>query len=220
MKKEIRLEEIIPEYVTIEIRREDQDIWSKSIVINVHGRFIEVKQVEQFLNPAIMAGDILQCMVIVENSIHLMKAMVYNIKFISGSIVLKVNDYKTINNERRHKRYNVLLSATLSESGKLKEHYGVVLNISISGLCIITNCKLKQDDIVEVCMCCLDSNFINAQCTVKWICDRWQKKVYGLAIAHIDEKSKFLLSELINKLEAAERDKLKKLMDSKPQQPF
>ena len=92
MKKEIRLENMLPEYTTIEIKRKEQDIWSKSIVMNVHGRFIEVKQIEQFLNPAIMTGDILQCKVIVENSIFLMKATVYNIKFISGSIVLKISD--------------------------------------------------------------------------------------------------------------------------------
>lgn len=220
MKKEIQLEEIIPEYVTIEIRREDQDIWSKSIVINVHGRFIEVKQVEQFLNPAIMAGDILQCMVIVENSIHLMKAMVYNIKFISGSIVLKVNDYKTINNERRHKRYNVLLSATFSESGKLKEHYGVVLNISISGLCIITNCELKQDDVIEVCINNPNSNLIHARCTVIWSLNQGKKKLYGLSITQIDDKNNFFLADLIDKLEMSERNQIEQLMESKPEQFF
>lgn len=149
-----------------------------------------------------------------------MKATVYNIKFISGSIVLKISDFKTINNERKHKRYNVLLSAALSENGKLKEHYSVVLNISISGLCIITNCKLKQGDIVDVCISSPDSNFINAQCTVKWIWNRWLKKVYGLAIVHIDDKSKYLLSDLINKLEQTERNKIKQLMESKPEQPF
>ncbi|HEY8500569.1 MAG TPA: PilZ domain-containing protein [Clostridia bacterium] len=220
MKKEIRLEKIIPVCAAIEIKRKDQDMWSKSIVMNVHGRFIEVKQIEQFLNPAIMTGDILKCLVIIENSIYLMKAAVYNIKFISGTIVLKVNDYKTINNERRHKRYNVLLCATISENEKLKEHYGVVLNISLSGLCIITNCRLKQRDTVEVCVCSPNSNFINAQCTVRWICNRWSKKVYGLAIENIDDKSKFILSALINKLEAMERDKIEQLMDSKPEEPF
>ena len=66
MKKEIRLEKIIPEYSTIEIKQKDQNVWVKSIVLNVHGKFIEVKQIEQFLSSAVMAGDTLQCMVIDE----------------------------------------------------------------------------------------------------------------------------------------------------------
>jgi hypothetical protein len=44
--------------------------------------------------------------------------------------------------------------------------------------------------------------------------------VYGLAIVHIDDKSKYLLSDLINKLEQTERNKIKQLMESKPEQPF
>jgi hypothetical protein len=31
MKKEIRLENMLPEYTTIEIKRKEQDIWSKGI---------------------------------------------------------------------------------------------------------------------------------------------------------------------------------------------
>jgi organic hydroperoxide reductase OsmC/OhrA len=45
-----------------------------------------------------------------------------------------------------------------------------------------------------------------------------KKKVYGLAIVHIDDKSKYLLSDLINKLEQTERNKIKQLMESKPEQ--
>ena len=43
--------------------------------------------------------------------------------------------------------------------------------------------------------------------------------MYGLAIVHIDDKSKYLLSDLINKLEQTE-NKIKQLMESKPEQPF
>jgi len=220
MKKEIRLEKIIPEFAAVEIKQKDQTVWAKSIVLNVHGGFIEVKQIEQFLSSAIMAGDILQCMIVDENSIYLMETSVYNIKLISGSIVLKINDFKKINNERKDKRYNVLLSATFSEVGKMKECYSVVLNISMSGLCIITNCQLKQDDIIEVCINNPHSNLIFAQCTVKWLLNRGAKKVYGLAITHIDDTNKFFLSGLINELEISERNKIKQLMESKPEQFF
>jgi hypothetical protein len=220
MKKEIRLEKMIPEFATIEIKQKDQTVWAKSIVLNVHGGFIEVKQIEQFLSSAIMAEDILQCMIVDENSIYLMEGKVYNIKLISGSIVLKIYDFKSITNERKYKRYNALLSATFSEVGSLKEHYSVVLNISISGLSIITNCELKENDIIEVNINTLNSNLIYVRCSVKWLLNRGPKKVYGLSITHIDDKNKFLLSGLIDELEMTERNRIKQLMESKPEQFF
>jgi|GEM_PF-949677 len=220
MKKEIRLEKIIPEYSTIEIKQKDQNVWSKSIVLNVLGRFIEVKQIEQFLSSAIITGDILQCMVVDKSNIYLMDATVYNIKLITGSIVLEVNDFKTVVNERKHKRYNVLLSATFHKAGKLKECYGVVLNISLSGLCIITNCELNQDDIIEVLINNPNVNPILAQYTVKWSVDKGQKKMHGLSITNIDDKNRFLLSDLINKLEMSEQNEIKRLMESKQDQFF
>ncbi|HAA25047.1 MAG TPA: hypothetical protein DCE11_02845 [Ruminiclostridium sp.] len=220
MKKEIRLEKIIPEYSTIEIKQKDQNVWVKSIVLNVHGKFIEVKQIEQFLSSAVMAGDTLQCMVIDEKNIYLMDSTVYNIKLITGSIVLEVHDLKTLANERKHKRYNALLSATFHEAGKLKEYYSVVLNISLSGLCIITNCELKQGDIIEVSINNPDTTLIYLQCVVKWSVDQGQKKLYGLSIEDIDEKNKFLLTDLIDKLEMFEKNQIKQLMESKPEYIF
>lgn len=220
MKKEIRLEKIIPEYSTIEIKQKDQNVWVKSIVLNVHGKFIEVKQIEQFLSSAVMAGDTLQCMVIDEKNIYLMDSTVYNIKLITGSIVLEVHDLKTLANERKHKRYNALLSATFHEAGKLKEYYSVVLNISLFGLCIITNCELKQGDIIEVSINNPDTTLIYLQCVVKWSVDQGQKKLYGLSIEDIDEKNKFLLTDLIDKLEMFEKNQIKQLMESKPEYIF
>ena len=82
MSKEINIEKMIPPYITIDIKQKDQNLWFKSIVLNAHERFIEVKLTEQFLNSAIMPGDLLQCMIFVEDSIYIIEAAVYNIKFI------------------------------------------------------------------------------------------------------------------------------------------
>ena len=149
-----------------------------------------------------------------------MDSTVYNIKLITGSIVLEVHDLKTLANERKHKRYNALLSATFHEAGKLKEYYSVVLNISLSGLCIITNCELKQGDIIEVSINNPDTTLIYLQCVVKWSVDQGQKKLYGLSIEDIDEKNKFLLTDLIDKLEMFEKNQIKQLMESKPEYIF
>jgi hypothetical protein len=91
---------------------------------------------------------------------------------------------------------------------------------AMSGLCIITNCDLKENDIIEVCINTLNSNLIYARCTVKWLLNRGPKKVYGLSITHIDDKNKFLLSGLIDELEMTERNRIKQLMESKPEQFF
>ena len=215
MSKEINIEKMIPPYITIDIKQKDQNLWFKSIVLNAHERFIEVKLTEQFLNSAIMPGDLLQCMIFVEDSIYIIEAVVYNIKFISGSIVLKINDLKTMDNARKHKRYNALLSATFSEDGKLEEHYCIVLNISISGICIITKPKLQEGDIIEICINYSNSHFITAQYTVNWVLDRGPKNMYGLSIIHIDDKNKFLMSELIDELEDIEKNSIKLLLEEK-----
>lgn len=44
--------------------------------------------------------------------------------------------------------------------------------------------------------------------------------MYGLSIEDIDEKNKFLLTDLIDKLEMFEKNQIKQLMESKPEYIF
>ena len=64
---------------------------------------------------------------------------------------------------------------------------------------------LQEGDIIEICINYSNSHFITAQYTVNWVLNRGPKNMYGLSIIHIDDKNKFLMSELIDELEDIEK---------------
>lgn len=210
MSKPLKAENIIKAGTLVRTKQQNSSDWVVTGVLNVHGCFIEIEHVEGYLNSVLMIGDILDCQMIDEKNIYIMTAEVYNVKFASRSVILKIETIDIIDNKREYKRYDVYLSGSFRKVEDIYENYCVVLNVSLGGFSIVTRGKLEKDDVIELAMYNKKSHIITAECVIKWVSTKDSNYYYGLSISNMDERSKTLFLSFIRTLLRKERQLCKK----------
>jgi len=210
MSGSLKTENIIKSGMIVRTKQQNSSDWVVTEVLNVYGRLIEVELVKEYLASVLMIGDILDCQMTDNKNIYIMTAKVYNVKFASRSVILKIETINIIDNKRDYKRYNVYLSGTFRKIKEIYENYCVILNISLEGISIITRSELKKDDTIELVTYNKMSHIIIAECAVKWTCKQGSNYYYGLSIINMDEKSKNLYQNFIRNLRRKELKLYKK----------
>lgn len=204
MSKQLIAENVIKAGMIVRTKQQNSSEWVVTGVINVYGNFIEIEHVEGYLKSVLMIGDILDCQKIDDKYIYIMTAEVYNVKFASRSVILKIKTIDIINNKREYKRYDVYLSGSFCKIDDIYENYCVVLNISLGGISIVTRGKLEKDDNIELVMYNKKSHIITSECVVKWVKRNDSNYYYGLSITNMDERSKSLYQNFIRILRRKE----------------
>lgn len=204
MSKHLIAENVIKSGMIVRTKHQNSSEWVVTGVINVYGDFIEIEHVEGYLYSVLMIGDVLDCQMVDDNYIYIMTAEVYNVKFASRSVILKIKTIDIINNKREYKRYDVYLSGSFCKIDDIYENYCVVLNISLGGISIVTRGKLEKDDNIELVMYNKKSHIITSECVVKWVKRNDSNYYYGLSITNMDERSKSLYQNFIRILRRKE----------------
>lgn len=211
MPQKVNLNQIVDLYAIVETKMKNSKNWEKNVVINVHNEFLEVSQLEKYITFALMIGDPLDCRVVTNDDIILMNTVVYNIKLVSNSIVLKILNIERHSNARKHKRYEVTCSGTFHRQDDISEKHMIVSNVSLSGLCMVTRDRLDKGDNFEVNIRCPKGYFISFECTVVWVTHTGQSYFCGLSITYMDEVNKAIYRSFIKKLQNKEKRKMQKL---------
>lgn len=211
MVQKLQVDEILDLYSIVETKMKNKKNWEKTVVINVHNDYLEVCQIEEYVSFALMIGDTLECRVVTNDSIILLDTLVYNIKLVSNSIVLKILNVEKYSNIRKHKRYENTYSGTFRKTGDIGEKYTIVNNVSLDGLSIITKDKLSKGDNIEVNIKRPKGCFITTECIVRWVTQSEQSYFCGLSISFIDDRNKAIYKTFIKKLRSKELRKKQKL---------
>lgn len=211
MPQKLRLNQLLDLYAIIETKMKNRKNWEENVIINVHNEFIEVCQIEEYITYALMIGDNIKCRVVTNDSIIVMNAVVYNIKLVSNSIVLKILNVERRDNARKHKRYETTCSGTFRHLDDISEKYIVVNNVSRSGLCLITKDKLSKGDNIEVNIKRPGGDFISLECTAVWVTQTEQNYFCGLSITYMDDVNRALYESFIKRLQRKEQRKKQKL---------
>lgn len=198
-------------YSIIETKMKNEKNWDQTVILNVHNEYLEVSQIDRYVSNALMIGDNLECRIINDDRIIIMDTLVYNIKLVSNSIVLKILKVQGFDNLRHHKRYEVSFSATFHKKDGLGEKYAVVINLSLSGMCIITRDSLVKDDVIEIHLKYPGGKYITTECSVIWVTQSDQSYFCGLLISNMDDINKTLYKKLIKNLQGKEKRKKEKL---------
>lgn len=213
MSQKIHAEEIIDLYTILETKMKNEKNWLKTVVLNAHNEYIEVSQIEEYVSFALMVGDTLECRIVTSNSIILLDTVVYNIKLVSCSMVLRILNIRKYDNLRKHKRYEVSFSGTFRKIEDLGEKYTVVNNVSLSGMSITTKEQLNKGDKIEVNIKCT-SSFITIECVVMWVTQSDNSYSCGLSISYMNDINKAMHRNLIRRLQRKEQRKNQKLEQS------
>lgn len=211
MPQKFQIDKIVNLFAIVETRMKNSKNWEETVVLNVHDDFLEVCQIEEYIKFVLMIGDTLECRVVTNEYIILMNTVVYNIKLVSNSIVLRVLNVERHVNLRKHKRYDVACNGTFRKTGDIGEKYIIVNNVSLGGMNIITRDKLSKGDNIEVNVKCPGGCFITAECTVQWVIQSELNYFCGFSISYIDDRNKAIYKALIKKLQNRERRKKRRL---------
>lgn len=211
MSQEFQAAKKLGLYSIVETKMKNEKNWAKTVALNVHNDYLEVSQIEEYVSGALMIGDTLECRVVSNDSIIVMDTLVYNIKLLSNSIVLKILNAQEFENLRKHERYEISCSATFRKKDEMGEKYSVVNNVSLSGLSIITRDQLSKDDTIEINIKCPAGCFVSAECIVMWVTQSEQSYFCGLLISYMDEVNKVIYKNLLRKLQKEEKKVKKKL---------
>ena len=208
------IEKIILPYFIIETKHSSNRKWINTMVLQCFKNLIELRQVEDYLTTVLMIGDELQCKYVTKDEIILIKTKVYNIKFASRSVVLQAYEVETTMNIRKAERYDVYLSASLSRMTGIGEQYCVVVNISKSGMSIISKSELILDERIMISIYFEGFHYLSALCSVRWCDKNIDYSIYGLSIENMDEIAQYQYERFLHTLkrrESAIRAKGRKL---------
>lgn len=213
MSQKLQFSNILDLYTIVETKMKNKKNWEKTVVLNVHNEYLEICQIEDYVTFTLMIGDPLDCRVVTNDSIIVMNTVVYNIKLVSNSIVLKILNVEKYENIRKHQRYEVTCSGTFRKIGDICEKYIIVNNVSQNGLSIITKEKLNKGDNIEVNIKCARGSFITFECVVLWVTQSEQSYFCGLSISHMDDANRAIYRSLIKNLRNKEQRKKQKLKE-------
>lgn len=184
-----KLQSIITPGTVIKTKHKNSNDWVFTIVISAYENLLEIRHVEEYLVSVVMIGDILECKIAVENTFYLLTAEVYNVKFVSRTVVLKITDFESMQNTRRYKRYDTYLCGNYSMKGDYCDHYCVMINASLGGFYIVTRGKLNVGDTIELMLYHKKTIFLFTECVVQRVNEKDQNYFYGLSIVGVHEKS-------------------------------
>lgn len=210
MSEPLAVEDVIKAGMIVRTKHKNSSNWVVSGVLSVYGCYIEIEHVEEYLSSVLMICDILDCQMVDNENLYIMSAEVFNVKFASRSVILKIEAIDIVKNKREYKRYDVYLSGSYCKSEDIHENYCVVLDISVGGIKIVTKGKLNKGDTIELLMYNKKFSIIIAECIVKWIDEKDSNYYYGLSISYMDERSKNLYRNFIRNLRRKEIQLCKK----------
>lgn len=206
-----KLQNIIAPGTVIKTKHKNSNDWVFTIVLSAYENLIEIKHVEDYLVSVLMIGDILDCKIAGENTFHKITAEVFNIRFVSHTIVLKITNFESIQYSRKHKRYDTYLCGNYSIKGEYCDNYCVVLNVSLGGFYIVTRGRLKTGDVIELMLYHQKTNYLLTECVVQWVDEKEQNHYYGLSIVNVHERSMQPFRHFLRSLQRKETMLYKKL---------
>lgn len=212
MSEIIQLDNFVQRQSLIETNHNNGNTWVKTKIINIYEKFIEVSQVEEYIKSLMLINDPITCRIDNGTNVVIMDAQIYNIKFTSGSVVLKINNIYIRRKMRKHKRYDVYLSAAFCKKEEVYENYAVVVNVSLSGFCIITRSNLEKGDIIELRIK-RKNNLLTADCKVNWTARSGKSYVCGLSIISMNDYTKTLYKSFIGYLRRKDKQIGQKLSE-------
>lgn len=206
---------------------EKKSILKKGTVINIkHPRVFEgmlnviqksesdaiyIKLTEAFLKDSILTGDRVRCQILTGEYEYTIYGEIDSIDISSpGYVRITVIRAFKYQNIRKDKRYIVNFRANIYLQDRDKPVYGLIKNISSSGLAVICNEHLKKLDIVRIKFSSNLNRDELIELTIKVIRDSSNQGYfeYGMLITDINDSNREALRSLLDALEKDEKSVL------------
>ncbi|MGE5474640.1 MAG: PilZ domain-containing protein [Ignavibacteriales bacterium] len=176
-----------------------------NIIGNIQGNNIVMELPEKLLENNILVGDSMVCFCFENNEEFVLNGEVANITLLyPQQLTIKIQNVERFDNQRKHIRYPVSLSANVTEADFNEAYFGVVKNISIVGASITCKKELKSGNEVLVDIAISKNNIISYYGKIIRIRTLPNFYEYGIVQTKIDDENYRELIKYIQKLEEEE----------------
>lgn len=172
---------------------------------------LEIVLDDRYLTSLVMVGDCIQLTQTIGGYEYIINCTITQISIEPKRvIVLKVNDTKKIQNFRRDERYSVNYATTIQSFSEEEGVFGVVVNISISGLAFVSRNNFVPGEMVRLSIMLPSSTFtIDAE--IMRVSDSEKGNEYGVKFLRTDEDATRDIKKLIEDIKERE-DRLSRIV--------
>lgn len=172
---------------------------------------LEIALDDRYLLSLIMVGDTMQITQTIEGFEYIIDCIITQIKIEPArTILLKAENIKKIQNFRKDERYSVNYATTIQSFSEENGVFGVVVNISISGLAFVCRNNFVPGEMVRLSIMLPSSTFtIDAE--IMRITDTDKGNEYGVRFLRTDEDAMRDIKKLIEDIKERE-DRLSRIV--------
>jgi len=211
--EEIKIADFLQKESSIKTQLQDSIEWITNVVVDLHSDSQEIDLIfdERYGNSLVLVGDAVKLNYIDDKIQYMIETWITGIRIETIKIMtVKVVSIKKMANLRKDERYSVNYGATISSFDSPDGIFGVVTNISISGLGFIARQTFLIGDIVRISIHLPSSSFI-VDAEIMRSSETIKGTEYGVSFIRKDDEAIEELVKLIDNIKERE-DRLSRIV--------
>jgi len=209
----IEISDFLQKESAVKTQLQDSIEWIPNVVVDLHPGTEEIDLVydDRYGSNLILVGDAIKLNYIDDKVQYMVDTWITGIRIEPVRIMtLKVVSIKKMANLRKDERYSVNYGATISSFESPEGTFGVVTNISISGLGFITRQTFLTGEIVKISIHLPSSSFV-VDAEIVRSSETVKGTEYGVSFLRHDEEAIEELTALIEDIKERE-DRLSRIV--------
>lgn len=210
---DFRLADFLNNDDIIKTNLEKSSEWIQNIAYKVFSdeNEIEIAFDDRYLSSLVMVGDKMKITRTLDGFEYIIDAIITQIRIEpTRTMLLRVENINKVQNLRKDERYSVNYAVTIQSFSELDGVFGVVVNISVSGLAFVCKQNFIVGEVVRLSIMLPSSTFmIDAE--VMRISDSSVGSEYGVRFLRTDEEAIEDIKRLIDNIKERE-DRLSRIV--------
>lgn len=211
--EDIKISGLLHRGTQIKTQVQDSRDWIANTVVNFYENSNEIEIIfdNRYVNDLVLVGDEMKLTYREEEWEYIIDTLITGIKIEPNKIItLKIINVKKINNLRKDERYSVNYGALIYGINSDEGTYGVVTNISISGLGFLTRQGFAVGELIRISILLPSSNF-DIEAEIVRSADSPKGIEFGVRFLRDDEQAINEIAALIDDLKERE-DRLSRIV--------
>ena len=212
----IKLSDFLERESLVKTKLGKSEEWIPNIAnkIYIETNELEIVLDERYLSSLVMVGDDIQVTQTIDGYEYIIDAVITQIKIEpTRTMLLKVNNIKKIENLRKDERYSVNYATTIQSFSEEEGTFGVVVNISVSGLAFVCRNNFMPGEMVRLSIM-LPSSTFNIDAEIVRVNETSKGNEYGVRFLRTDEDAVLDIKRLIEDIKERE-DRLSRIVGFK-----
>ena len=211
--EEIKITDFLKKESPIKTQLQDSIDWIPNVVVELHSNTDEIDLVfdDRYDSSLVLIGDAIKLSYIDDNTQYIVDTWITGIRMEQIKVMtVKVVSIKKMANLRKDERYSVKYGATISSLDNPTGVFGVITNISVSGLGFMTRQMFLVGEVVNISIFLPSSSFI-VDAEIVRTSETAKGNEYGVSFVRHDEEALVELTKLIEDIKERE-DRLSRIV--------